>query len=95
MTDETTDERMGAASRALCERGYALLRILDRADESTGSTAALNPGAVAESVVTVLDGAFTRHLAVDHPIEHTREILLGDAQQHAFADGVAPEVVSE
>lgn len=94
MTDETSDERMGAACRALCERGYALLRIQDRADESR-STAAFDPGAVLESVVTVVDGALPQYLAVDHPIGHTRELLLGDAQQHAFADGVAPEVVSE
>lgn len=95
MTDETSDERMGAACRALCERGYALLRIQDRADESTRSTAAFDPGAVSESVVTVVDGALPRYLAVDRPIWHTRELLLGDAQQHAFADGGAPEVTSE
>lgn len=42
MTDETTDELMGATYRALCKHGYASLRMQDIADESTKSKAALH-----------------------------------------------------
>jgi AcrR family transcriptional regulator len=42
MTNETTDELMGATYRALCKCGYASLRMQDIADESTKSKAALH-----------------------------------------------------
>lgn len=42
MTDETTEELMGATYRALCKQGYASLRMQDIADESTKSKAALH-----------------------------------------------------
>ncbi|WP_232688640.1 TetR/AcrR family transcriptional regulator [Halobacterium zhouii] len=42
MTDDTTDEIMEATYTALCEHGYASLRMQDIADESTKSKAALH-----------------------------------------------------
>ncbi len=42
MSDETTEELMGATYRALCKHGYASLRMQDIADESTKSKAALH-----------------------------------------------------
>ena len=42
MPDETTDEIMEATYTALCEHGYASLRMQDIADESTKSKAALH-----------------------------------------------------
>lgn len=42
MSEETTEELMGATYRALCKHGYASLRMQDIADESTKSKAALH-----------------------------------------------------
>lgn len=42
MTDGTTNEIMEATYRALCEHGYASLRMQDIADETTKSKAALH-----------------------------------------------------
>lgn len=42
MSDDTTDEIMDATYTALCEHGYASLRMQDIADESTKSKAALH-----------------------------------------------------
>lgn len=54
----------------------------------------LEPEAVAEFIVTVINGAQTRHVAVEYSTENTREMLLKYVQQHVFAD-VDPEVISE
>lgn len=42
MSEDTTEELMGATYRALCKHGYASLRMQDIADESTKSKAALH-----------------------------------------------------
>lgn len=42
MSEETTEELMGATYCALCKHGYASLRMQDIADESTKSKAALH-----------------------------------------------------
>lgn len=42
MSEDTTEELMGATYRAMCKHGYASLRMQDIADESTKSKAALH-----------------------------------------------------
>ena len=51
----------------------------------------VDPDVVASFVVTVINGAHTRSVAVDHPIEETREVLVEYLERHL---GVDEEVVA-
>lgn len=55
----------------------------------------LDSDAVAEFVLTVINGAQTRHVAVGYPIEDTRQMLLGYIQRHVLAEETGMEVVLE
>lgn len=53
--------------------------------------AGADPDVVASFVVTVINGAHTRSVAVDHPVEATREVLIEYLEDHL---GLDAEVVA-
>ncbi|RBI60768.1 TetR/AcrR family transcriptional regulator [halophilic archaeon] len=55
----------------------------------------LNSDEIAEFFVTVINGAHTRHVAVDYSIENTRRMLLEYIDIHILADDTATGVVLE
>lgn len=55
----------------------------------------LDPDETAEFFVTVINGAQTRRVAVDYPIEHARRMLLDYIHRRVFAEDTATEVVPE
>jgi len=70
--DDFIHDRVAAIVADGIERG----RFDDRAD----------PEAVASFVVTVINGAHTRSVAVDHPVEETREVLVEYLCRHLAID---------
>jgi AcrR family transcriptional regulator len=55
----------------------------------------IDSDAVAEFCVTVINGAQSRHVALGHPVEHTRQMLLGYIQRHVLAADSGMEVVAK
>ena len=62
--------------RAIVADGIERGRFADRAD----------PDVVASFVVTVINGAHTRSVAADHPVEETRDVLVEYLELHLATD---------
>lgn len=90
--DAAFRDHLGAFSHRL---GDHIQAIIDEGIEQGVFASDLDSDAVSEFVVTVINGAQTRHVAVGYPIENTRQMLLKYIQRDVFSEGTEMEVVPE
>ena len=79
--EEAYRERLTAVDDVVCERVREL--VADGVDD--GTFRPVDPDATATLVVDVLVGAHTRHVAVDHSLAETRDLLDAYVDDHLLA----------
>ncbi|WP_254545892.1 TetR/AcrR family transcriptional regulator [Halomarina pelagica] len=90
--DETFREKLTKFDRLMHDRIEGVLR---EGVESGHFAADVDPDCTAEFLVTVLNGARSRYVAVEYPLDGTRRMLWQYVESSLLADGNGREVVAE